>query len=265
MALGTDLPELFVSLNAGIDRLNGLETSGFAVGNIIGSSVAQAILILGLIIIISKSLKIPKHVSSRDIVMLVIATGLVLLLSQDGILSQTEGWALILVYVAYLLSILREENSHGHKKRKKLNLWWSITSIIAGFFALAYSADTTLHNSLLLAEHLGISQTIVGIVIVGIGTSLPELATSLVALKNSSAELAVGNVIGSTVFDLLFALGIGASFAGFNIDRDLFFDLFTLLVGMVLVYIVAKQKPINRYSGYALLTFFGLYLILAIS
>lgn len=265
VALGTDLPELFVNIRAGMDRIGGTDTSGLAIGNVIGSSIAQAVLILGLIIILSKRIKIPQRIANRDASMLVAASGLVLLLSIDKFLSIADGLILIVVYGIYMFSILREEKIKNGTQGYNLNLWWAAISILTGFYALAYSADLTLSHSLVLAKQFKIDQTVIGIAIIGLGTSLPELATSIVALKNKSSDLAIGNVLGSTVFDLLLALGVGASFAGFNISSDLIFDLAVLLTGMAFVFGLLKfNRKITTSDGYLLVAYFILYLILTL-
>ncbi len=235
LAIGTDVPELFVSITAAIDRMAGTETSGFVIGQTIGTCFGQAALMLGLAGLFV-TLTITRSKLLRDGLMMVLAAVLLFLMGYDGNISHVDGILLIIVYVIYFASLFREEKVREKLSiRPKKNLLRSVLYLVGGLVLLGFAADVTVTNALALSVQWGIAQSVVGALIVGLGTSLPEFATSMAALKKGQGELAVGNLIGSTTFDMLVALGGAAAVSGLVVSKNLLYIDFVMLIVLTLL------------------------------
>jgi len=200
LAFLTDLPELFVTITGSYNILNGVESSGIIVGDAIGSSFGQIILMIGILGIFGV-LTIKKRQLLRDGFMLLGSIVLLILIGIDGNISRVEGITFIVIYLIYFIQIFREERIKEENHAKKLNLVWALLSLIAGLAILLYSGNFVVNNAVLLSEAWGVSQSLIGILIIGVGTSLPELAVSFTALRHNAGTMAIGNLIGSTIFD----------------------------------------------------------------
>jgi len=267
LALGTDLPEVVVHITGAIHRLGGVETSGLIVGETIGTCFGQIGLALG-IAGLSGILIMTKRQLKRDGLALLGSVALIFLVGLDGHISRTEGIVLILIYLVYFLFLYREEKVHEKIQRapKKSIFWLDFFLLIVGFALLIYSSNLTVGNALLISQRWGITQSLVGILIVGVGTSLPELATSLSAVKKGAGSLAVGNLIGSNIYDALFALGIGSAISGFNVNKDLLrFDIPALFVFSLVVLVLFKRKMrLERKEAFLLIGIYAVYYIVKI-
>jgi cation:H+ antiporter len=258
LAIGTDVPELFVSMKAAIERLGGTETSGFILGQTVGTCFGQAALMMGLAGLVA-TLAMKRKNLLRDGLVLIAAAVLLFLLGYDGEISRVDGGLLLIVYLIYFVSLIREE-----KVREKLhlpvkvNLPMSVLYMIGGLVLLGFAADMTVENALHLSVQWGIAQSVVGALIVGIGTSLPEFATSMAALKKGQGELAVGNLIGSTTFDILVALGGAAVVSGLVVSRNLlYFDFIMLILLTLLVFFVlwSRSRLSRREAAFLLIAY----------
>lgn len=261
LALGTDLPELFIDVSASIKRLQGIETSGLILGETVGTCFSQVGLALGLIGLVAV-VKVKKRAFKRDIFMLIAASVLLFILSLNGVISRTEGAILILAYVTYLATVFRE--NRVHKKfvlfRPKLRLLWSLSSMLAGFVLLVFGSQLTIDYALLIGERFDLVQHFIGILIVGIGTSIPEIATSLTAVRRRAGQLAVANLIGSNIFDILFTLGISSTISGFLVHSSLVrFDIPLLILLSVIVAFFFRNMRLEKWEAFSLIAFFGLY------
>ncbi|PCI20310.1 hypothetical protein COB64_02175 [Candidatus Wolfebacteria bacterium] len=265
VAFGTDLPELFIDITAAFQRLNGIETSGLIIGQTIGSSFGQIALVLG-IVALAGTISIRKKRLYRDGLMMIIAVVLVFLLGLDGMLSQIDGLILVASYIFYIATIFREERALNGVRKIPMDRLWSFVSIISGFAILIYASQLTVTSALSISEHFGISQSLIGLFIVGLGTSLPELATSLNAVRRNAGQLAIGNLIGSTTFDLLLTLGIGSAISGFLVSRDiLIFDMPALfVVSLLVIGLFAMKGKLNKKEALLLIGVYILYFILKV-
>jgi len=266
LAFGTDLPELFIAVTGAAQRLAGIETSGLIIGNAIGSSFSQIGLILG-IAALAGVITISKRGLQRDGLMAIAAVVLVFLLGLDGVLSKADGFILIATYLIYLLAIFREERvleKVGY--RRKMELFWAFTSLIAGFAILLYASSITIKQALFISDYFGIAQSYIGILIVGLGTSLPELATSLSAMRRGAPQLAIGNLLGSNIFDLLFTLGLGSAISGFLVSKDfLVFDIPALFViSLLAIVLLFTRKRLHRKEAIALIGIYVFYYLFKI-
>ncbi len=261
LAIGTDVPEVFVTLTAAFDRVAGNETSGFIVGQTVGTSFGQAALMMGLAGLIT-TLHIKRSRLLRDGFMLVFAAVLLFGLSLDGEITRGNGLLMLLAYLMYLLLLMREEKIRDRiRLQPKINLFKSIFTLIGGLVLLAFSADMTVENALNLSEKWGVAQSVVGALIVGLGTSLPEFATSVAAIRKKQGELAVGNLIGSTTFDILVALGGAAVVSGILVTKSLIYiDMVMLMVLTALVFFVLwSRKRLSRREAALLLIAYIIY------
>lgn len=260
LAFLTDLPELFVTITGSYHTTQNIQTSGLIVGNLIGSSFGQLILMVGILSLFG-TLIIKKRQLYRDGFVLLSSIILLILMGLDGNISHIEGIILIIFYILYLLALFREERLTEEKPRKALNSWWAIISLIAGLGILIYSSNLAVENAISLSKIWGVSQSLIGILIIGIGTSLPELAVSLSALKHKAGTMAIGNLIGSTIFDLIFVMGLGASISGLNLTKSLiFFDLPILLFfSIIFLFLFGKKMKLKRKGGFILIILYVLY------
>ncbi|MDJ0785422.1 MAG: sodium:calcium antiporter [Myxococcota bacterium] len=269
LAVGTDLPELMVAINGGIHQLQGIEASGVVVGNAVGSAITQGSLVLGVAGIVGH-LRLARRLISRDGFVLVLATGLLALLGQDGQITRTEGGALLVVYALYYAMLFQAERGRPKAPESRGNGARIALGISGGMIAVLLSAEIVVDNALALAELWRWDQTVVGVFLVGAGTSLPELALSLGAAARGRTGLSVGNILGSNIFDLLVPVGVSAVIHPLSIQLEtLFVDLpVLLLVILAGLAAFARNRGLHRpeaigliviWTGYAVirLGFFG--------
>ncbi len=268
VSMGTSAPELVVSLVAAAGGNGDL-----AIGNVMGSNLANIGLVLGISAIV-KPLDVAGRVVTREVPVMLIITAFLLPLIWDLRISRVEGLALLVVLCAYLWFVFRtakqedeevlEEYEQFAKETVGLTPWaaardlaliaMGITGLVIGAFAIRESAVA-------LAEAMGISELVIGLTLVSIGTSLPELATSLVATWRGEADIAVGNIIGSNVFNIAAILGITATVSPLSVHPEVLSLEFpaVVIMSVLLVPIVRANLTIRRAEGIVLL---GTYLTL---
>ncbi len=265
LAVGTDLPEVFVSLKASILQLQGVESSGIITGNAIGSCLSQITLILGVAGLFLKFTMAKKDLW-RDGIALLGSITMLYFFGMDGVINRWEGSAMLLVYILYYVILLKTQANHedDNSEGKDYSNGKLILLLLTGFIVLVFSSHLVVDNSMLLAEKWGVAQSFVGIVIIGLGTSLPELAVSIGAALRKSAGMSVGNVIGSNIFDGLIPIGLGGVISTTKIESSLLnIDLPILFAATFIVLVFLRTKRgISIIEGIALLAIFFLYLTL---
>ncbi len=252
IAVGTSLPELMVSIQS---ILKG--SPDLLVGNIVGSCICNLLLILGIISII-KPIKIQKD--SNIILMLFSILAVGIFGNMYGMITKVEGILLLLIFSIFLLSSFKGEKEE--KEGKQDSTIKSIIFLILGIVLLKYGGDFVVENSTILAKDFNISEKIIGVTIVALGTSLPELVTSIIAIRKNSIEIAVGNIIGSNIFNLLLVLGITSFIKPIEFSGEYNFDLILLVITTLLIIISClknKNEELRRKEGIILLGFFILY------
>jgi cation:H+ antiporter len=268
LAFGTDLPELFIDISAAIRKLQGTETSGLIVGETIGTCISQITLVLGIAAFFGIFI-ITKRELLRDGFIMLVSVLFLFVAGIDGEISRTEGVILMLFYGVYFFTLLREEKLFEKMRAPQYHLLWALLSMVSGFILLIFASHLTIENALLLSEKFGIAQHLVGILIVGLGTSLPELATSITALRKGAGTMAAGNLIGSNIFDALFTLGIGSAIAGFNFNTSLLWIdlpiLFFVSILVLLLFRFRNQMRIGKKEGVILLGVYVIYFIIRAS
>ncbi len=219
VAFGTSAPELAVSVGAAI---NG--EADLAIGNVVGSNIANVLLVLGLAAVIGGGLVVAQRIVRVDVPLVVGASVLVMLLSLNNKLGRLEGLLLIALLIGYLIWTIRSAQrgkvphieaeyavALDHEKVRKISAWADVGYVIAGLVLLVIGAQALVGAATDIAVDLGVSQLVIGLTVVAVGTSLPEIATSILAAARGERDLAVGNAIGSNLFNLLAVLGITAA------------------------------------------------------
>ncbi|MDA0824547.1 MAG: calcium/sodium antiporter, partial [Proteobacteria bacterium] len=217
VAFGTSTPETAVSVQA---AMNG--SGDLAIGNVVGSNIANVLLILGLTALIAP-LIVSRQLIRLDVPIMIGASLLTLALAWDGQLDRSDGailFACILAYTAFLITSGRREQAvkddefikeFGLQAAPKPYAWGiNLSLIIAGLFLLVSGSNLLVEGAVSLARALGLSELVIGLTVVAIGTSLPELATSVTAAFRGERDIAVGNIVGSNIFNLLCVLGLSA-------------------------------------------------------
>ena len=276
VAFGTSAPELAVSLVASIRGQNGI-----AVGNVIGSNIFNILVVLGASALVSP-LVIRRSLIVKDIPFMLVATAVLGLfccdvwLSRykvDGekivpshfVLSQAEGIVLLLlfcIFFYYLISdaLNKKEQQLDEVIKRNLSVFRLIIYLIAGLIAIIGGGNLVVESATRIARFFKISEEVIGLTICAIGTSLPELVTSIVAARKGENEIAIGNVVGSNIFNLLFILSISVIISPIVLGAEVVLDLLLLFGISLLVYFVSLKGKIGRVSGFLFLLFYGAYM-----
>jgi cation:H+ antiporter len=263
LALGTDLPEFVVGINAAIQRNLGVETSGLVLGETLGTVMSQLGLVLALAGFLTVT-RVKKKTFLRDGVIMTSSIAIFFLLAFNGVLSRPEGILMIVLYGLYLLLLVRDESMVEHvRPHITVNVAWSIISILGGFALLIAASNLTISNSLELSRYLNVSTALVGALIVGIGTSLPEIATTISAVRRKSSDMAIAGVLGSNIMDLLLTTGVATTISTFIVEpRLLYFDLPVLFISaLVIVLMVYRSGKVSKKEAIVSLAFSLLYFV----
>ncbi len=270
VAFGTSAPELFVNLSA---SLNG--TTDIAIGNIVGSNIVNILLILGIASIIYP-LKVGKGTAWKEIPLAFLAAFLVIIMANDVLvdgldfnaLSRGDGivlMAFFIIFLFYIVGISKENiNLPKDEESKVYSIWASIGMIIAGFVGLVLGGEWIVNGATSIAAAFGLSDALIGLTIVAIGTSLPELATSAVAAIKKNADIAVGNVVGSNIFNIFWVLGLSSLIKPLPFSPELNLDLMVMLASSVLLFIwlfLGKRHMLERWQGVVFVLLYVAYLV----
>jgi cation:H+ antiporter len=272
LALGTDLPEVIVSITGAIEQKAGVETAGLVVGNIVGSTMGQIGLVLGLAGLL-KVLEINKKEIINNGAAMIAAVLAFWLFSLDGLISPTDGLILLIGYIFYLILLSNNERklaklAKKHHKKKALKnkqpLWRIISELVIGLIVVGVASHVVISQGLIIAEVLNISQMLVGIIMIGVGTSLPELVVSVNAILRGSSGLSVGNLIGSNIVDILLALGLSATIGGWAVPRNIaVFDLpFLMVTSIIIILFLLTRKKLERKESLLILALYYGYIML---
>jgi len=263
LAFGTDLPEFVVGINAAIQRLQGVETSGLVLGETLGTVMSQMGLMMGVAGFLGVTV-IRKKLLLRDGIVMCTSILLLFLFALNGTLSRPEGLVMIILYGLYLLLLVREE---GFVKKVRtatqVNIGWSIVSIIGGFILLIWASSLTISTALEISVQLGVSTSIIGALLVGMGTSLPELATTLSAFRRKSAEMAVSGLIGSNIIDILLTTGVATIISTFVVEkRLLMFDFpYLFIASLVILIMIYSRGKLSKHEALICAGLYGAYYV----
>lgn len=274
VAMGTSLPETAVSVTASLVQNNEL-----AVSNVIGSNIFNLMFVIGVCSILTP-IMVQKATVVRDIPLSLGCALFLLVLGISGLgdktgmtLGHADGVIFLIVFAGYIFTMVRsamKARAAGQKveiegveecdNMKELSYGKSILFLIVGAAAIAFGGDLTVDTASRIAIELGMSQTLVGLTIVSIGTSLPELVTSVVAARKNEVDMAVGNAVGSNIFNILMVLGISSAISPVALIRENIIDIVLLMVFSIMVWIFAgTRKKIERKEGIIMVVVYLVY------
>jgi cation:H+ antiporter len=263
LSIGTSVPEIALSAAGGIDRLYGLETSGIVVGNTMGSAANLLTIILGFVGLFG-ALWITRKSLLREGIMLIGSIIVLAIMGYDGTLTVFEGYVLIAIYLLYMFDLTRQEKLYTKVKGRppEMHLALDLLRLVGGFLLVAYASGHVVRSGIRLAESWGVTQTFVGIFVIGLGTGLPELAVSIAALRKRQVTMSVANLIGSNICDLLFALGAGTIISGFIFPVNvLLYDLPALMViSLAVLFLFRRGYRLAKKESIALILLYFAYL-----
>jgi cation:H+ antiporter len=256
VAAGTSAPELFVSL---VSALNG--TPDMAVGNVVGSNTMNAMLIVGTAALVAPMVISPSTVK-KDIPCSVLASILLAVLAFDGFLGRFDGIVLLLGFAAFMAyTLVQSKAGKDDVVKESSPVWKNILFIVFGLAGLVVGSNLFVDSASDVALSLGISEAVVGLTIVAGGTSLPELATSVVAARKGQSAIAIGNVIGSNVFNILLILGLTSAITPLEIEGITTIDMAVMLLSVALIWLFSRTRyTVERWEGAALLLGYMAYL-----
>ena len=274
VAMGTSLPETAVSVTASLVQNNEL-----AVSNVVGSNIFNLMFVIGVCSILTP-IMVQKATVVRDIPLSLGCALFLLVLGISGLgdkagmtLGHADGVIFLIVFAGYIFTMVRsamKARAAGQKveiegveecdNMKELSYGKSILFLIVGAAAIAFGGDLTVDTASRIAIELGMSQTLVGLTIVSIGTSLPELVTSVVAARKNEVDMAVGSAVGSNIFNILMVLGISSAISPVALIRENIIDIVLLMVFSVMVWIFAgTRKKIERKEGIIMVVVYLVY------
>lgn len=260
VAFGTSAPEAAVSISSGIKG-----SAELAVSNVLGSNVLNVLLILGLASVIYP-LAVQTSTVKVDIPYVFVISAALLLLGLDGSIGRVDGiilWAFFIVYLVYMIKMalsgkgnVEEVESAGEGDK----MWKLVLLLILGGVGIVWGANITVDAATALARIFGMSERLIGLTIVAFGTSLPELVTSCIAAARKEADIAVGNIVGSNLFNILFVLGTTALIIPVTYSQAFIFDNLVAIGIMVLLWLcVFKDKELGRAGGTVMLLCYAAY------
>ena len=269
VAFGTSTPELFVNLIASIKG-----DTNIAIGNVLGSNISNIFLILGVSSIIYP-LSVTKGTVWKEIPLSLLAALLLGLLANDllidgsisSILTRTDGFVFLsffIIFLYYSFSIAKNiEGMEEHVPATQYGSGKSVILIISGLIALIVGGKWIVDGAVYMARSLGISQSLIGLTIVAVGTSLPELATSAVAAYKKNVEIAVGNVVGSNIFNIFFVLGISSVIKPLPFQTKNNVDIVMVIFASLLLFFsmfTGKKRSLDRWEGIVFVFLYAVYL-----
>ena len=283
VAMGTSLPECAVSVTASLTGNNTL-----AISNAIGSNIFNLLVVCG-VCSLFVPLAVQKSTLQKEFPLSIFCAGLLLLLGYLGMtLGHIDGSILIIIFAGYLLWMIQsarnarnqtfaDEDSDTAGSRTSLSAeeieqvasninllpaWKCIIFILGGMIAIKYGGDFVVNGASAIASSLGLSQTLIGLTIIAMGTSLPELVTSIVAAKKDEVDMAVGNVIGSNIFNILLVLGVAAAISPLEFIMENMIDIaFLILISVITLVFAWTSKEINRKEGIIMLLLYAVYMV----
>ena len=246
VAMGTSAPEASVSVNAALAGSNDI-----AISNVIGSNLFNGLVVVGVCAFMA-GFKTNPEILKRDMPLNIIVTAILCIMLLDRHINHIEGIILLIsmaVYIAVMV-ISALKNRETADECKILSLPKSLIFIIGGLIAVIFGGTLVVDNACLIAKDFGVSENFIGLTIIAIGTSLPELVTSITATRKGDSGLALGNAIGSNLFNILCILGMSATICPLNVLSESIIDCIILLVSEVILYVFERtKKTMNRWEG----------------
>lgn len=259
VAMGTSAPEFSVSVQSALAGMNDM-----SIANVVGSNIFNLLVVLGISSVVNK-LRIDNY---KDILVMFVVGLLMLICSIDGMLSVLDGCVLLGSFVIYILSLIYKaykENQKEEIEEKKRPIYVTIVLGIIGLAAIIWGGNLVVDSASVIATQLGMSENLIGLTVVAVGTSLPELVTSVMATKKGEIDIAIGNVVGSNIFNMLLILGSASVINPMTVSYFAFIDLLFVIIAMVIFIIMTfKSKSLSKVKGLPLVLMYVVYIIFTI-
>ena len=256
VSMGTSMPEAAVSVSASLSGDNGI-----SLGNVVGSNIFNLLMVVGIAAIIIP-IKSDKEILKRDMPISILITGVLMLVLMDGHLSRLDAAILLVLFAGYMYILIRSAlKNRVEGENPKIYSWGkSILISVIGLAAIIGGGQLVVNSAKVIAAELGMGDTLIGLTVVAIGTSLPELVTSVVAARKGDSGIAMGNVVGSNIFNILFILGLAGVIKPMDADSVFFIDS-GILIGvsaMMLLFAFTKRRT-GRVEGTASVLLYVIY------
>lgn len=261
VAMGTSAPEAAVSISAALKG-----NAEITIGNIVGSNILNVLIILGLSSVIAP-LVVKKSTAYIDMPVVIVSSIVLLLLGLDGSINVFDGIILLVMFISYLTYLFimtKKENKANieEKEEVKVNILKSIIFAIIGLGAIILGSNISVESATAIAKELGVSDRFIGLTIVALGTSLPELFTSVSASLKKNSDIAIGNIVGSNIFNILFIVGTSSVITPVVFASNFIIDtLIAIASAIVLFLFCLKNKKLGRIGGITLLIGYALYFV----
>ena len=250
VAMGTSAPEAAVSITAA--------TAGSAditVGNVVGSNIMNVLVILGLACAIVP-IAVGKSTLKIDIPFMIAISVIFLLLGWDGLITRLDGVILLVFFVSYIGYMIWEaiHSNEDGDEIKDMPIWKLLLSTVIGMALIIFGADVAVDAATKLAQIFGMSERFIGLTVVALGTSLPELFTSVTAARKGNADIAIGNIVGSNIFNILFVVGLSSMVIDVPFAANVRIDMLVAIASCVFLWLAAlKSKKLARWAGFTML------------
>lgn len=269
VAMGTSAPEMAVSVSAAIKGSNDI-----VISNVLGSNMFNLLVVAGGCAVI-KNLPISKDLKKRDFPFSIIVALVLLLFCADGLfiggglkIGRIEGivmFALLIAYLVYLVFAAIKNRTEAGEEIKVMSPLKSVIFTLIGIAGIAFGGDMVVDAATDIAKTFGLSDVIIGLTILAVGTSLPELVTSLVATRKGENDLAMGNVIGSNIFNILGVAGLSGAISPYSVGHLSIIDLCLFIAVSVIIYIIVRMRnKIERLPGIAMVLMYAAYMVYAV-
>ena len=252
VAMGTSAPELSVSITSAIKGLNDM-----SIANVVGSNIFNTLMILGVSSLFNK-LKINSY---KDIIVMMFSSVMLLTCCINNKLGIMNGIVLLVVFALFMLGQIKNvKNNETEDETHHRPMLLTVVLGIIGMCAIIGGGNLVVNSASTIAMTLGMSENLVGLTIVAMGTSLPEFITSVIATRKGEIDIAVGNVVGSNIFNILFVLGVAGIINPMSISFVAICDIAILVIVSALILFVTRKKEINKYNGLMLIAIYVCYL-----
>jgi len=264
IALGTSLPEMAASIVASLDN-----RPQIAIANVIGSNILNITMVLGTIFIITKNISPDRDFFAKDSYWALVPVFVFILMIIDGVISRFDAVLLLILMGAYVLFLIKdakvliEEQMGDEEEEEKKGFRWieSIPLIFVGLVAIIGGANFTIESASNIAKGFGISEWVIGIIMISLGTSMPELVVSITASIKGKVDMAIGNIIGSNMANTTIVLGASALAKPMNIDiSNYIFDISTMVIATLMLVFLTANRLYNKPAGISLFVVLGLFL-----
>ena len=262
VAMGTSAPETAVSIAAATKG-----NADISIGNVLGSNIMNILVILGVACTIT-AISVGKSTVKYEMPFMAAVSVIFMVLGLDGVVSRLDGvilWILFIAYLAYMIIMAKRSGQSEEKSSERMPFWKIALFIVLGMAMIVFGSDFSVDGASGLARIFGMSERFIGLTVVALGTSLPELVTSCVAAKKGNADIAIGNVVGSNVFNMLFVIGTASLIVPINFAANFRFDAIVAIAAAVLLLICSLKGKLKRVHGIImLLCYVGYFIYIAL-